>query len=64
MLYPEISEDELAVQDRLTWYVGAAVPVPVRASVVVVVCALLVTLNVPLAAPVVVGLKVMVNGTL
>lgn len=35
-----------------------------RDSVVVVVCALLVTLNVPVAAPAVVGLKVMVKGTL
>jgi hypothetical protein len=40
------------------------VPVPVRASVVVVGCALLVNVSVALAAPDVVGLNVMVNEAL
>jgi len=44
--------------------VTAAVPVPVRLSVVVVGCALLVKVSVPLAAPVVCGLKVTVNDAL
>jgi len=56
--------DELPVQDRFTEYTGAAVPVPVRAAVIVGVCALLVKVKTPLAAPVAVGLKVTVNGTL
>jgi hypothetical protein len=64
MLYPEMLEDELPVQDRFTEYTGAAVPVPERAAVTVGVCALLVKVKVPLAAPVAVGLKVTVNETL
>jgi hypothetical protein len=56
--------DELPVQDRFTEYTGAGVPVPVRAAVRVGVCPLLVIVKVPLAAPVAVGLKVTVNGTL
>jgi hypothetical protein len=64
MLYPEMLADELPVQDRFTEYTGAGVPVPVRAAVVVGVCPLLLKVKVPLAAPVAVGLKVTVNGTL
>jgi hypothetical protein len=64
MLYPEMLEDELPAQDRFTEYTGAAVPVPVRAAVIVGVCPLLVKVKVPLAVPVAVGLKVTVNGTL
>jgi len=64
MLYPEMSGDVLPVQDRFTEYTGAAAPVPVRAAVIVGVCALLVKLKVPLAAPVAVGLKVTMNETL
>src|ERR1700728_2024613 len=57
-------DDVLASHDRLTVWVGAAVPVPVSASDDVVGEALLVTVSVALAAPVVCGLKVIVNGRL
>jgi hypothetical protein len=59
-----MSSDVLASHDKFTEYVGDAVPVPVRASVEVEGCASLVTVSVALAAPAVVGLKVIVNGTL
>src|SRR5262249_12814192 len=61
---PAIFDDVLAVHDRFTEYVGAGVPVPVSVSNVVEGCALLVNVKVALAAPVVVGLKVTVNGML
>ena len=54
----------LAVHDRFTECVGAGVPVPVSASVVVEDWALLVTVNVALAAVAVCGLNVMVNAAL
>ena len=63
-MYPEMLEDVLPVQDRFTEYTGAAVPVPERAAVIVGVCALLLKVKAPLAAPVTVGLKVTVNETL
>jgi hypothetical protein len=55
---------ELAVHDRFTECVGAGVPVPVSASVVVEDCALLVIVNVALAAAAVCGLNVIMNGVL
>jgi hypothetical protein len=65
MLYPEIPEDELPVHDKFTECTGAGVPVPVRASVVVGLCALLaVNVSVAFATPATVGLKVTVKGTL
>jgi len=54
----------LAVHDKLTEYVGAAVPVPVTGAVVVEGCALLAKVTVALAAPVAVGVNVTVNGML
>ena len=55
----------LPVQDRFTEWTGAGVPVPVRVSVVVGLCALLaVNVNVAFATPATVGLNVTVNGTL
>jgi hypothetical protein len=54
----------LAVHVRLTVCVGAAVPVPVADSVVVVDCALLVKLSVAVAAPVELGSNDTVYGTL
>jgi len=57
-------DEVLAFQDKSTLWLEAAVPVPVRLSVVVEGCALLVTVSVALAAPAIVGLKVMSNGTL
>jgi len=54
----------LAFQDRATSWVGAAVAVPVRVSVVGEFWALLEKLSVALAAPVLCGLNVTVNGTL
>jgi hypothetical protein len=54
----------LAFQDRLTLCDGAGVPVPLSVSTVVEGCALLVNVSVPLAAPVVRGLKVTVNEVL
>lgn len=60
MLYPEMSGDVLAVHDKFTEWVGAAVPVPVSVSVVVAGCALLVKVRVALADPVASGLKVTV----
>jgi hypothetical protein len=59
-----MSGDVLASHDKLTEYVGAAAPVPVKASVVVEVWALLIKPSVALAAPVASGVKVTVNGTL
>jgi len=56
--------DVLAFHERLTVWEGAAVPVPVKVSVVVGGWALLVTVSVPLAAPTVCGLNVIVKGTL
>lgn len=63
-LYPEMFPEVLAVQDRLTECVGAAVPLPVTVSVVVEGCALLVKVRVALALPATVGLNVTLNGTL
>jgi hypothetical protein len=54
----------LAFHDKSTLCVTAAVPVPVRFSVVVVCCALLVKVSVAVAAPVVCGLKVTVKEAL
>lgn len=54
----------LAFHDKSTLCEAAAVPVPVRFSVVVVGWALLVKVSVALAAPVVCGLKVTVNDAL
>ena len=54
----------LAVHDKFTECVGAGVPVPVSAAVVVDERALLAMVKVALAAPDAVGLKIMVNGTL
>ena len=54
----------LAVHDKFTVCVGAGVPVPVRASVVVEERALLVIIKVALAAVAVCGLKVMLNAAL
>lgn len=64
MLYPEMFGDELAFQDKFTLCVVAAVPVPVRACVVVVGEALLVTVRVAFTVPVTCGLNVIVYGTL
>lgn len=64
-MYPEIFDDELAVHDRFTEYTGAGVPVPLRASVIVGLCAFVaLKVKVALAAPATVGLKVTVKGTL
>ena len=52
--------DELAFQESATECVAAATPVPVRVSVFVGDCALLVNVRVAVAAPATVGLKVMV----
>lgn len=64
MLYPEIPDEELGFHDKLTSCVGAGVPVPVRDAVVVEGCALLLNVSVPLAAPAIEGLNVIVNGML
>src|SRR3954466_10961884 len=58
------SVEVLAVHDRFTECVGAGVPVPVSASVIVEDRALLVIVNVALAAAAVCGLNVMVNAAL
>ena len=63
-LYPTTSVEVLAVHDRFTECVGAGVPVPVSASVIVGDRALLVIVNVALAAAAVCGLKVIVNAAL
>jgi len=57
-------DEVLAFHDRFTVWVGAGVPVPVRASAEVVGCALLVNVSEAAAAPAVCGLKVTVNGAL
>jgi hypothetical protein len=57
-------EDVLALHDRFTEYVGAAVPVPVRVSTVVEDWALLVKVSAAVTAPVVWGLNVVVNAAL
>jgi hypothetical protein len=54
----------LAVHDKFTKCVGAGVPVPVSASVLVDDTALLIIVKVALAAVAVCGLKVMVNAAL
>jgi hypothetical protein len=64
MLYPETFEEVLAVHDKLTVWVGAAVPVPVAESVVVEGDALLVKVRVAVSEPVISGLKVTVNDAL
>jgi hypothetical protein len=64
MLYPVTPVVVLAFHDKSTLCVTAAVPVPVRFSVVVVCCALLVKVSVAVAAPVVCGLKVTVKEAL
>src|SRR5208283_5066778 len=56
--------DVLASHDKLTVWVGAGVPVPVSASVVVEGWALLVKVSVAFAAPDTSGLKVTVNEAL
>jgi len=60
MLYPEMFCELLAFQERFTEWLGAGVPVPVRASVVVVGCALLVKVNVAFTVAAAVGLNVTV----
>lgn len=60
MLYPAMFEEVLAFHTRSTTWV----PVPVKASVVVFGCALLVNVSVAVALPGTVGLNVMVKGTL
>ena len=57
-------DEILAFHDRFTMCVGAGVPVPFRASVAVVACALLVNVSDAVAAPAVFGLKVTVNEAL
>ena len=65
MLYPEMFAEVLAVHDKLTECTGAGVPIPVKASVVVGLWALLaVKVSVALKVPATVGLNVTVNGTL
>lgn len=64
MLYPEIFEELLAFQDRLTVWEGGVTPVPVAASVMADGWALLVKVRVALAEPAARGLKVRVKGTL
>ena len=59
-----MSDEELALHDKLTVCAGAGVPVPVRVSVAVAGWALLVNVSVALAAPATGGLKVTVNGAL
>lgn len=61
MLYPEIFREVLAFQDSATECVDAATPVPLSVSVIEEGCALLVNVSVAVAAPAVVGLKVMVK---
>ena len=63
-MYPEIPEEVLASQDKFTVCVGAAVPVPVSASVELLGWALLVNVSVAFAEPVACGLKVIVNDVL
>lgn len=58
-------EDVLAVHERFTEYVGAGVPVPLRASVMVGLCAFVaLKVRVAVTDPATVGLKVTVKGTL
>ena len=64
MLYPTILDEVLASHDSLTVCVVSVVPVPVRASAVVDGDPLLSKVNVPLASPVICGLKVTVNSAL
>jgi hypothetical protein len=63
-LYPRILAEVLAFQKRATECVEAAVPVPVRATVVLGVWALLAKVSIAVCAPVVVGLKVTANDAL
>ena len=63
-MYPRILAEVLAFHDKATECVEAASPVPVSATVVVGVCALLAKVSIAVCAPVVVGLKVTVNDTL
>lgn len=63
-MYPVIFDDVLAFHDRLTVWVCGAVPVPVTVACVVEGEALLVKVNVALAAPALCGLKVTLKGTL
>lgn len=63
-MYPDTFEEELAVHDKATVWVGAAVPVPVAASEVVEGDALLVKVRVAVSEPVTSGLKVTVNDAL
>jgi hypothetical protein len=64
MLYPEMFAEVLGAHDKLTEWVGAAVPLPVSDSVVEEGWALLVKVNVATADPETLGLNVIVNGTL
>ncbi len=63
-LYPEMLDEVLALHDNATECVAAATPEPVRASVAVEGCALLVNVNVAPAEPATVGLNVIVNEAL
>ena len=63
-MYPEMFADVLAVHERFTEYTGAGVPVPVSASVVGEIVALLVKVKVALTVTAAVGLNVTVKGTL
>jgi hypothetical protein len=64
MLYPEMFAEVLPVHERFTECTGAGVPVPVSASVVGELVALLVKLNVAVTVTAAVGVKFTVKGTL
>ena len=55
-MYPVTPVDVLAFHDRLTLWIGAAVPVPFAVSVVVEGWALLVKVKVAESAPATIGL--------
>jgi len=63
-LYPRILAEVLAFHESATECVDAAIPVPVRASIVVAVWASLVNVSAAVCAPVVIGLNVTVNDAL
>jgi hypothetical protein len=63
MLYPEMFDDVLGFHDRATECV-AAVPVPVKVTVVSGVCASLVNVSIVDWTPFVVGLNLIVNEAL
>jgi hypothetical protein len=63
-LYPRILAEVLAFHESATKCVDAAIPVPVRATIVVAVWASLVKVSAAVCAPVVIGLKVTVKDAL